>query len=147
MMPYTNSSVRRPVYMSNPTPTPRGGRVCAGDVVVMVPNHRQGVLGFLNPSDVASMNVVVAVNDVWSALQWARDHAASFGGDPKQLVLVGYGSGAYLLSSVAKNMSKDMARRAFYRGPVFGSFLPFNPVGFTPSVTNSRRTEKLRASK
>ncbi|KAL3225650.1 hypothetical protein MRX96_025688 [Rhipicephalus microplus] len=69
-----------------------------GDVVVMVPNHRQGVLGFLNPSDVASMNVVVAVNDVWSALQWARDHAASFGGDPKQLVLVGYGSGAYLLS-------------------------------------------------
>ncbi|XP_037515183.2 neuroligin-1 [Rhipicephalus sanguineus] len=99
-----------------------------GDVVVMVPNHRQGVLGFLHPSNVAGVDVDVAVSDVWSAVQWARDHATFFGGDPKQLALVGYGSGAYLLSLIAQNMSKDTARRAFYHGGVFGSLLPFNPV-------------------
>ncbi|KAL1486031.1 hypothetical protein MTO96_031563 [Rhipicephalus appendiculatus] len=97
-----------------------------GDVVVMAPNYRQGVLGFLHPSNVPGVDVDVAVNDVWSAVQWARDHAASFGGDPRQLVLVGYGSGAYLLSVVAQNMSKDTALRAFYHGMVFGSLLPFN---------------------
>ncbi|KAL1445293.1 hypothetical protein MTO96_045101 [Rhipicephalus appendiculatus] len=94
----------------------------------MAPNYRQGVLGFLHPSNVAGVDVDVAVNDVWSAVQWARDHAASFGGDPRQLVLVGYGSGAYLLSVVAQNMSKDTALRAFYHGTVFGSLLPFNPA-------------------
>ncbi|KAH6931762.1 hypothetical protein HPB50_000355 [Hyalomma asiaticum] len=99
-----------------------------GDVVVVVPNHRQGVLGFLHPSNVSGVDQDVAVDDIVSAVQWARDHAPSFGADPNELVLVGFGSGAYLLSWAVRKMSKDTARRAFYQGTVFGSLLPFDPA-------------------
>ncbi|KAL1466693.1 hypothetical protein MTO96_042553, partial [Rhipicephalus appendiculatus] len=99
-----------------------------GDVVVVAPNHRQGVLGFLHPSSVAGVDKDAAVHDVLSAVQWARDHAKAFGADPKQLVFVGRGSGAYLLSAVVRNMSSDSVQRAFYHGIVYGSLLPFDPV-------------------
>ncbi|XP_049514226.1 uncharacterized protein LOC125941284 [Dermacentor silvarum] len=99
-----------------------------GDVVVVAPNHRHGVLGFLHPSSVVGVAEDGAVADVVSGVLWARDHADSFGADPKQLVLVGRGSGAYLLSAAARNLSKDTARRAFYHGIVYGSMLPLDPA-------------------
>ncbi|XP_049515503.1 phenmedipham hydrolase-like [Dermacentor silvarum] len=95
-----------------------------GDVVVVAPNHRQGVLGFLHPSSVVGVDEDVAFADVMSGVQWARDHAEIFGADPKELVLVGRGSGAYLLSAAARNLPNDTARRAFYHGLVYGAFLP-----------------------
>ncbi|XP_075749288.1 cholinesterase-like [Rhipicephalus microplus] len=98
-----------------------------GDVVVVAPNHRQGVLGFLHPSSVDGVDKDVAVHDVASAVQWARAHAKDFGADPKQLVLVGRGSGAYLLSAAVRNMSNGSVRRALFHGIVFGSLLPFDP--------------------
>ncbi|XP_065294907.1 uncharacterized protein [Dermacentor albipictus] len=97
-----------------------------GDVVVVAPNHRQGVLGFLHPPSVAGLDKDVAVDDVASAVQWARDHAKAFGADPNQLVLVGRGTGSYLLSAAARNMDNNAVRRAFYHGPVYGSLLPFD---------------------
>ncbi|XP_037574357.1 cholinesterase 1-like [Dermacentor silvarum] len=100
----------------------------AGDVVVVAPNHRQGVLGFLHPSSVAGVDKDVAVADVMSAVQWAHDHAKAFGADPNQLVLVGRGTGSYLLSAAARNMNNNVVRRAFYDGIVYGSFLPFDPA-------------------
>ncbi|XP_054926446.2 carboxylesterase 4A-like [Dermacentor andersoni] len=97
-----------------------------GHVVVVAPNHRQGVLGFLHLSSVVGVEDDVAVDDVVSAVQWALDHAEGFGADPKQLVLVGHGSGGYLLSAAARKLRRDAARRAFYQGIVFGSLLPFD---------------------
>ncbi|XP_050036063.3 uncharacterized protein [Dermacentor andersoni] len=97
-----------------------------GDVVVVAPNHRQGVLGFLHPPSVAGLDKDVAVDDVVSAVQWARDHAKAFGADPNQLALVGRGTGSYLLSAAARNMDNNAVRRAFYHGPVYGSLLPFD---------------------
>ncbi|XP_037515792.1 neuroligin 4-like [Rhipicephalus sanguineus] len=99
-----------------------------GDVVVVAPNHRQGVLGFLHPSSVVGVDKDVGVNDVVSAVHWARDNAKAFGADPKQLVVVGRGSGAYLLSAAVRNMSSNSVQRAFYHGIVYGSLLPFDPV-------------------
>ncbi|KAH7970289.1 hypothetical protein HPB49_002278 [Dermacentor silvarum] len=116
-----------------------------GNVVVVAPNHRHGVLGFLHPSSVVGVAEDVAVADVVSGVEWARDHAESFGADPKQLVLVGRGSGAYLLSAAARNLSKDTASRAFYHGIVYGTMLPLDsatPYQHLASVLNCGDTEK-----
>nr|XP_054926447.1 carboxylesterase 4A-like [Dermacentor andersoni] len=99
-----------------------------GNVVVVAPNHRQGVLGFLHPSPVAGVVQDPAVDDVVSAVQWALDNAKFFGADPKELVLVGRGSGAYLLSMASSSMPNGMALRAFYHGVVYGSLLPLDPL-------------------
>ncbi|XP_077486621.1 cholinesterase-like [Amblyomma americanum] len=97
-----------------------------GDLVVMVPNYRLGVLGFLHPPHSGAKDV--AVDDVMSALRWARANAAAFHADPDQLVVVGRGSGAYLLSVALRLMPNDTARRALYHGLVFGSLLPLEPA-------------------
>ncbi|KAH7951432.1 hypothetical protein HPB52_008955 [Rhipicephalus sanguineus] len=99
-----------------------------GDVVVMAPNHRQGVLGFLHPPPVPGVVQDPAVDDVVAAVLWARDNAETFGADPKQLVLVGRGSGAYLLSMASNSLPTDTALRAFYHGIVYGSLLPLDPA-------------------
>ncbi|XP_049524939.1 acetylcholinesterase [Dermacentor silvarum] len=98
-----------------------------GNVVVVAPNHRQGVLGFLHPSPVTGVVQDPAVDDVVFAVQWAIDNAKFFGADPKQLVLVGRGSGAYLLSMASSSMPNGTALRAFYHGIVYGSLLPLDP--------------------
>nr|XP_037279899.1 cholinesterase-like [Rhipicephalus microplus] len=99
-----------------------------GDVVVMAPNHRHGMLGFLHPPPVPGMVQDPAVDDVVAAVLWARDNADTFGADPKQLVLVGRGSGAYLLSMASNSLPNDTASRAFYHGIVYGSLLPLDPA-------------------
>ncbi|KAH6931695.1 hypothetical protein HPB50_027241 [Hyalomma asiaticum] len=93
----------------------------------MAPNHRQSVLGFMHPSPVAGVVQDPAVDDVVAAVLWARDNAETFGADPKQLVLVGRGSGAYLLSMASNSLPNNTALRAFYHGIVYGSLLPFDP--------------------
>ncbi|XP_077498013.1 cholinesterase-like [Amblyomma americanum] len=98
-----------------------------GDVVVVAPNHRLGVLGFLHPPD-ASGDKDVALDDLMTALHWARDNAAAFHADPNHLVVVGRGSGAYLLSAALRLLPNDTARRALYHGLVFGSLLPLEPA-------------------
>ncbi|KAL1442978.1 hypothetical protein MTO96_030493, partial [Rhipicephalus appendiculatus] len=99
-----------------------------GDVVVMAPNHRHGALGFLHPTPVPGVVQDPAVDDVVAAVLWARDNAETFGADPKQLVLVGRGSGAYLLSMAANSLPNDTVLRAFYHGIVYGSLLPLDPA-------------------
>ncbi|XP_075547543.1 uncharacterized protein LOC142581996 [Dermacentor variabilis] len=81
----------------------------------------------MHPSPVAGVVQDPAVDDVVSAVQWALDNAKFFGADPKELVLVGRGSGAYLLSMASNSMPNGMARRAFYHGIVYGSLLPLDP--------------------
>ncbi|KAH7944839.1 hypothetical protein HPB49_001137 [Dermacentor silvarum] len=87
----------------------------------------KGVLGFLHPSPVTGVVQDPAVDDVVFAVQWAIDNAKFFGADPKQLVLVGRGSGAYLLSMASSSMPNGTALRAFYHGIVYGSLLPLDP--------------------
>lgn len=41
------------------------------------------------------------VQDIAKAAAWARDHGASYGGDPKRLFLVGHSGGAYVSAMLA----------------------------------------------
>ncbi|KAL3186999.1 hypothetical protein MRX96_026093 [Rhipicephalus microplus] len=97
------------------------------DAVVVAPNVRLGVLGFLHPKKVEGITPDVAEEDMMVAMQWAMDNAAVFGADPSALMLVGNGSGAYMLVQAAGRLSVPVSR-AVIEGSVFVSGLPANDV-------------------
>ncbi|KAL3179035.1 hypothetical protein MRX96_038284 [Rhipicephalus microplus] len=65
-----------------------------GQVVVVVPNFRLGVFGFLNLS-VPGAPGNVALDDQRLALEWVVSHIASFGGNASDVVLMGSAAGAW----------------------------------------------------
>ncbi|XP_037561580.1 neuroligin-4, X-linked [Dermacentor silvarum] len=66
-----------------------------GQVVVVVPNYRLGVLGF--PSrDIVGAARNPGLLDLAMALGWVRESITAFGGNAKNVVLFGSGWGAYL---------------------------------------------------
>lgn len=71
------------------------GRYIAGfgDVVVVVPNYRVGVLGFLN-GGTADAPGNAGIHDQIMAVTWAKENIAAFGGDPDRMVLFGQSAGA-----------------------------------------------------
>lgn len=63
-------------------------RLCAeGNVVVVSPNYRLGVFGFLSARGVADGNM--GLLDAEMALSWVRTHITAFGGDPDQITVMG----------------------------------------------------------
>lgn len=65
------------------------------DIVLVIPNSRLGLLGFLkleNPRLGVPGNA--ALKDQVLALQWVQKNVAIFGGDPNNVTLAGHSSGA-----------------------------------------------------
>ncbi|CAN7999388.1 unnamed protein product, partial [Ixodes hexagonus] len=73
------------------------GRALAarGDVTVVVPNYRLGVLGFLNANRTDAPGNV-GLQDMLLAIKWVQDNIDVFGGDAKNasIVLFGHDTGA-----------------------------------------------------
>ncbi|CAN7938133.1 unnamed protein product, partial [Ixodes hexagonus] len=64
-----------------------------GDVVVVIPNYRLGVMGFLyDGTEEAPGNV--GLQDQLLALEWVRWNIASFGGNKSSVVVMGHDAGA-----------------------------------------------------
>ncbi|XP_077548405.1 carboxylesterase 5A-like [Haemaphysalis longicornis] len=97
----------------------------AGDFIVAVPNHRVGVFGFLN-AGVGGAVGNAAVEDLLLALSWLQKNAWKFHGDPEDLVALGLGSGAFLLSVILMSPEFNVFRRAFFQGPYPTSPIPLN---------------------
>ncbi len=75
-----------------------GGRMAAvHDVVVVAPNHRLGLLGFLWLGDALGGDYASSGNqgmlDIVAALKWVRDNIAGFGGDPGNVTVFGESGG------------------------------------------------------
>lgn len=100
-------------------------------VVVMSPNVRLGVLGFLHPI-AKGITQDVAEEDAMAALRWAHDNAAAFGADPAAVMLVGNGTGGYLLAQAAGRLKLDITR-AVFEGSLYTSAVPFNMDAADPS--------------
>ncbi|CAN7996452.1 unnamed protein product, partial [Ixodes hexagonus] len=66
-----------------------------GDHVVVAPNHRVGVMGFLI---IPGVPEGVALEDLMQALDWIKRNVASFHGYPNRVVALGLGSGAGMLT-------------------------------------------------
>ncbi len=79
-----------------------GGNLAAhGDVVMVSPNHRLGVLGFAWLQDWDSRfagSASAGMLDLVQALAWVRDHAAEFGGDPDNVTILGQSGGGQKVS-------------------------------------------------
>ncbi|KAL3254191.1 hypothetical protein MRX96_054290 [Rhipicephalus microplus] len=86
------------------------------DAVVMSPNVRLGVLGYLGRTSPAESGADLAINDAVVAVRWALENAAAFHADPSKLMLVGHGSGAYVLTAAAQALKLNCLR-AVLEGP------------------------------
>lgn len=99
-----------------------------GDVVVVSLNHRLGPLGFLDLSDFGerfATSANVGLLDVVLALQWVRDNAARFGGDPSCVTIFGQSGGG---AKVSMLMGMPAAKGLFHRAIVqSGSMLTARP--------------------
>ncbi|XP_077522950.1 para-nitrobenzyl esterase-like [Amblyomma americanum] len=100
-------------------------------MVVMSPNVRLGVLGFLHPS-VKGIANDVAEEDAMAAVLWALDNAAAFGADPSALMLVGNGTGGYLLAQATGGLKANVSR-AVLEGSLHKSVVPWNTAKVEPS--------------
>ncbi|XP_054282798.1 neuroligin-2-like isoform X2 [Macrosteles quadrilineatus] len=69
-----------------------------GGLVVVTLNYRLGILGFLNtnsgPSNFGLMDQI-------AALHWVQENIASFGGDPRNVTVMGHGTGAVCVHLLA----------------------------------------------
>uniref|UniRef100_A0A183E6I3 COesterase domain-containing protein n=1 Tax=Gongylonema pulchrum TaxID=637853 RepID=A0A183E6I3_9BILA len=72
-------------------------------IVVVSVNYRLGAFGFLGFGDTKTGNY--GLQDQRTALQFVQDHIASFGGNPRQVTLVGHDAGAVNLFHAAAAMS------------------------------------------
>jgi para-nitrobenzyl esterase len=92
------------------------GLSALGDVVVVTLNYRLGALGFLALPALAEEAGGVCGNfgllDQIAALEWVRDHAPAFGGDPDQVTIFGESAGGM---SVGTLLGTPTARGLFWR--------------------------------
>ncbi len=103
---------------SGSSPLYDGTRLCErGDVVVITVNHRLNIFGHLYLDRVAGSEYAVSGNvgilDLVQALEWVRDHAPEFGGDPDRVTVFGQsGGGAKIATLMAMPAAKGLFHRA-----------------------------------
>lgn len=108
------------------------------DAVVVSVNHRLGLLGFLDLAGAVGEEFAGSQNasllDLVAALEWVRDNAASFGGDPGCVTIFGHSGGG---GKVASLLVTPQAEGLFHRAAVFGG----PPFGIK---TRAESTESAR---
>ncbi|XP_034255283.1 neuroligin-4, X-linked-like [Thrips palmi] len=103
------------------------------DVVVVTLNYRLGILGFLNANPSPGTRARVAnygLMDQMAALHWLQQNVALFGGDPRNVTLMGHGTGAACIHflMMSPTVTPGEAPSAFH----------FRAARSTPKVFSSR---------
>lgn len=94
-------------------------------IVVVAPNYRLGVFGFLaHPELTAESNGRGSGNygmlDQVAALEWVRDNIAAFGGDPDNVTINGESAGSMSVSALmASPLSKELFHKAIGESGAF----------------------------
>ncbi len=106
---FTTGSASLPVY--------HGAALARrGDLVVVSPNYRLGALGFLHQPELAREEGGAPGNfgllDQLAALEWVRENAVAFGGDPGRVTLAGQSAGAMCAATL---LGAPRARGLFHR--------------------------------
>jgi para-nitrobenzyl esterase len=90
-----------------------------GNVVTITINHRLGCLGFLHLADLGGAAFAKSGNvgmlDAVAALEWVRDNAERFGGDPKNVMIFGESGGG---SKVSTLLGMPAAKGLFHRAAI-----------------------------
>lgn len=79
-----------------------GAKLAAsGDVIVVTFNYRLGALGFLDFSFLGdSFETNCGLSDVLAALRWVHANIRAFGGDPRNITVVGQSAGGIMASAL-----------------------------------------------
>jgi len=135
--PAKNASERLPVivwfygggFVSGSSSEARydGVHLAAKGAVVVTPNYRLGVFGFLAHPELtkesghnASGNY--GLSDLIAALQWVHDNVAAFGGDPNNVTISGESAGSFAVSAL---MASPVAQGLFHKAiGESGAFFP-----------------------
>ncbi|MHA2788672.1 carboxylesterase/lipase family protein [Corynebacterium sp. S7] len=93
------------------------------DVVYISVNFRLGVLGYLDLRSIGDDCVAnPALKDQILALQWVRDNAAAFGGDPNSVTIMGESAGgASVISLMTAPSAHGLFHRAIAQSPPIGA--------------------------
>ena len=82
-----------------------------GDAVVITVNHRLNAFGYLHLADSLgeefSGSGIAGLLDVVLALEWVRDNAAAFGGDPNNVTIFGESGGGAKVSTHARAARRE----------------------------------------
>lgn len=114
-----------------------------GDVVVVTLNHRLNALGYLNLSDFGDDfkdSAVAGVLDLVLALEWVRDNAEAFGGDPDNVTIFGESGGGAKVSTL---LATESARGLFHRAIVQSGALLRLPESEAARTEAAKVVEKL----
>ncbi|XP_073973299.1 juvenile hormone esterase-like [Rhodnius prolixus] len=104
------------------------------DIVVVMPNYRLGVFGFLTMED-DIMPGNMGLKDQVMALVWVKINIANFGGDPNQVTLIGESAGG---ACVHYHMYSPMSKGLFHRGISQSGSALTNWVNSPPGIARSR---------
>lgn len=102
------------------------------DVVVVVPNYRLGLFGFLAGDDVnADGDLNAGLLDQQFALQWVQDNIDLFGGDKSKVTIWGQSAGGgsvinHIVSNPDYPGNKGLFTNAVANSPFLPSQLPYN---------------------
>ncbi|CAJ0956199.1 unnamed protein product, partial [Mesorhabditis belari] len=96
---------------------PYNGTILAahGQIIVITLNYRLGVFGFLGRCESSSCQGNSGISDLVSALKMLSGILPAFGGDPRAVTLLGWGSGASLVSLLMASPLTQPSRRLFQR--------------------------------
>lgn len=139
-------------YGSGNSERTRGSRLAKhGDVVVVVVNHRLNIFGHLDLSAIAAPEYAasgnVGVLDIVLALQWVRDNAAAFGGDPGNVTIFGEsGGGGKVSTLLAMPVAQGLFHRAIIQsGATVRLRTKQRAAALTECVLNVLGTREIRA--
>ncbi|HTV62321.1 MAG TPA: carboxylesterase family protein [Verrucomicrobiae bacterium] len=89
------------------------------DVVVVTPNHRLNLFGFLALEELGGEKYADSANvcmlDLVAALEWVRDNISNFGGDPGNIMIYGQSGGGGKVSTL---MAMPAAKGLFHKAAV-----------------------------
>jgi para-nitrobenzyl esterase len=87
-----------------------GSAFARSGVICMAINYRMGIEGFLA---IPGVPTNLGLRDQIVALEWVRDNAAAFGGDPTDITVFGESAGAMSVADlIASPLAKGLFRRA-----------------------------------
>lgn len=118
-----------------------GDRLAARqDVVVVTVNHRLGILGYLDLEDSVGDEWegagIAGLLDLRLALDWVRDNAAAFGGDPDRVTIVGHSGGGAKVSAL---LALPSAEGLFHRAVIQSGVVSLDTVDRDEGVDTAGR--------
>ncbi|XP_012251342.2 esterase E4-like [Athalia rosae] len=108
------------------------------NIVLITPNYRLGVLGFLSTGDKYAPGNY-GLKDMTLALKWVQQNVAEFGGDPEKVTICGQSTGA----GTVELLTLSKSTKGLFRSYITTSGSAFSIRSFRPIATYVKRANQL----